>query len=248
MTHGDYFSGIGNWSYVARQLDITTLFHCEKSGLLRKLLDKHLPGIQNFGDIKKFSGMHADIFTASFPCQDLSINNKNIYEGIKGTRSGLFFEFAKHVRLYRPSYVVLENVPNLLNRGFEYVLDEFSKIGYVCEWQCLSGTTFGYPHQRERLFVVAYPNKVRRLRSVFIPIKVEELFFQWSPSNADLLLTELRNAGQWNFENFPKYDGPKRFNFILGSLGNSVITIICEYIFKCIINHSELCQENTQNH
>lgn len=42
--------------------------------------------------------------------------------------------------------------------GFERVLCDLSEIGYDAEWQCLSATTFGFRHRRERIYVIAYPN------------------------------------------------------------------------------------------
>ncbi|MHC5827091.1 MAG: DNA cytosine methyltransferase, partial [Nostoc sp.] len=35
-----------------------------------------------------------------------------------------------------------------------------AEIGYVGEWQCISAAQLGAPHQRERLFVVAYPERL----------------------------------------------------------------------------------------
>lgn len=58
----------------------------------------------------------------------------------------------------RPDYIIIENSPNLAFRGFEQVLCDLSEIGYDAEWQCLSVTTLGFRHPRERIYVIAYPN------------------------------------------------------------------------------------------
>jgi DNA (cytosine-5)-methyltransferase 1 len=57
----------------------------------------------------------------------------------------------------RPEIIILENVPELLARGFGDVLGALAEIGRDAEWCCLSLGALGAPHERERLFVVSYP-------------------------------------------------------------------------------------------
>ena len=105
-------------------------------------------------DGKPFSGK-VDIVFGGFPCQDVSNAGKR--EGIKeGTRSGLWFEFARILREIRPRYVLVENVPGLIIRGFDDVLGELAKMGYDAEWEMLSACEVGAPHMRKRVLIMAY--------------------------------------------------------------------------------------------
>jgi DNA (cytosine-5)-methyltransferase 1 len=67
------------------------------------------------------------------------------------------------VRQLRPSYVVVENTPGLLDkgRGFGHLLGSLARIGYDAEWGCVPCSAFGAPHLRKRIFVVAYPMRER---------------------------------------------------------------------------------------
>lgn len=81
-----------------------------------KLLEQHYPGVPNLGDVSKadYSRMHGtiDVIAGGFPCQDVS--HAGLGAGIKsGTRSGLWYEFARAIAELRPSLVVIENVRGL---------------------------------------------------------------------------------------------------------------------------------------
>lgn len=75
----------------------------------------------------------------------------------------------------RPRYVLIENAPALLIRGIDVVLGNLAACGYDAEWQVLPAAAFGAPHLRERLFIVAYTNKIRRDETVFVqPFNFDE--------------------------------------------------------------------------
>lgn len=79
-----------------------------------------------------------DLFTYSFPCQDISVAGK-INGIIKGqTRSGLLYECEKVIEYCRPKYLLLENVKNLVGKKFKPQFDEWLKylesLGYTNYW------------------------------------------------------------------------------------------------------------------
>lgn len=99
-----------------------------------------------------------DVLVGGFPCQDVSQGGKRA--GIKeGTRSGLWLEYARLIGEIRPRYVIIENVRGLLSQGIEIVLQDLAAIGYDAEWEVLPAASLGAPHRRERVFIVAYPNR-----------------------------------------------------------------------------------------
>jgi len=116
--------------------------------------------VHNYGDIKKInpnSLPDMDIFTYSFPCQDLSRNGKQ--EGLKGSRSGLLYECEKIIETKKPKYLLLENVSDLVNKknieGFNNWLDYLSKQGYQTSWIKSKALSYGIPQNRERVFAVS---------------------------------------------------------------------------------------------
>lgn len=97
-----------------------------------------------------------DVLCGGFPCQDLSVAGKGA--GLDGSRSGLWSEYARLIGELRPRYVIVENVPALLARGFGRVLGDLAALGYDAEWDCIPASAFGAPHRRDRVWVVAYPS------------------------------------------------------------------------------------------
>lgn len=165
MTHAGYFEGIGGFSLGAERAGIETIYACEIDEFKLNILKQHFPNAQQEKDITTATGMYADIFTAGFPCQDISRANPRGKQ-LDGSRSGLFFTFMAHVRRFRPAYVVLENSPMLVSkRGLLRILGEFASIGYDAEWQIISKHPFGYPDERERFIFVAYRSEIGRNES-----------------------------------------------------------------------------------
>jgi DNA (cytosine-5)-methyltransferase 1 len=159
ITVGSLFSGIGGLELgLERTEKFKTIWNCENDEYASAILRKHWPEVPNIGDITKVEWERVekpDLICGGFPCQDISIAGKQ--KGIKeGTRSGLWFEFAKAIRILRPRYVLIENVPMLANNGGTIVLSSLAEIGYDAEWFTLSAAEVGAWHKRERFFIIAY--------------------------------------------------------------------------------------------
>jgi DNA (cytosine-5)-methyltransferase 1 len=101
-----------------------------------------------------------DIIFGGFPCQDISV--AGLGKGLEGDRSGLFFEIVRLARECEPRFIFLENVPAIRTRGGERVVKELASIGYDCRWTTLSAAAVGAPHKRERWFLLAHANGLRR--------------------------------------------------------------------------------------
>mgnify|MGYP003118391252 CR=1 FL=1 len=157
----DTFAGIGGFSYAAEQLvgGFETTQFIEINPFCQKVLNKHWSHVPIHDDITTFTAKSGefDIITGGFPCQDISV--AGLQKGItKETRSGLFYELIRVIRMVRPKYVVLENVAAILNRGLDIVLRELYEAGYDAEWAVISASSLGACHQRSRFWLVAYPN------------------------------------------------------------------------------------------
>ncbi len=155
----DTFSGIGGFSYAAERIvgGFETVAFVEREPYCQQILSKHWPNVPIYDDITTFSPepYSADVVCGGFPCQDISLAGKQA--GIKeGTRSGLFYELIRVIRLVRPRYVVLENVSAILANGLDTVLGELDQAGFDAEWACIPASAVGACHQRDRWWLVAY--------------------------------------------------------------------------------------------
>jgi DNA (cytosine-5)-methyltransferase 1 len=164
----DTFSGIGGFSYAAEKLvgGFETVAFVECEPYCQKVLKKHWPEVPIYDDIKTYNPepYSADVICGGFPCQ--SISNLGHHEGITETsKSGLFYELMRVIRLVRPSYVILENVAAILNNGLGIVLGELAEARFNCEWACIPASALGACHKRERIWIIAYPMRERSQRA-----------------------------------------------------------------------------------
>lgn len=249
LTHGSLFSGIGGFELGAQYAGIETIWNCEINEFNRSILKKHFPNTKQYTDIHKIKNTkYVDIISGGFPYQDISIANvskKNLDEhgksiGIKGKRSGLWVEMWRVISQVRPKYVIIENSPMLLIRGFEHVVSDLSKIGYICEWQCLQAAQFGYNHKRERIYCIAYPNEKRCKNNHSVFTEFDKIYTERpTPRQSPLSIPIKRFNSKSIYDDVRVDDGlseqlDKRR---IEALGNAVIPEISHYLFECIKIH-----------
>jgi len=146
MKLGSLFSGRGGFEAGASACGIETAWTCEITDFLHYKLKRLVPNATHYRDVRFVENPAAvEIITAGFPCQDISVSNCSGKKGIRGHRSGLWSEVYRITREVKPRYLVLENSPNILNQGFEYVLSDLSSIGYDAEWTVGELRTSGTP-------------------------------------------------------------------------------------------------------
>ena len=171
----DLFSGIGGFSLgLERTGGFSTVAFCEIEEFPRKVLAKHWPGVPCYHDVRELTaarlaadGIHGiDVITGGFPCQDVSSAGRQA--GLsEGTRSGLWSEI---IRLYcelRPQFIIVENVANLLSGPsdkpggwFGRVLGDLAEVGLYAEWHCVPASHVGALHGRDRVWILAYTERV----------------------------------------------------------------------------------------
>jgi len=186
MKVGSLFSGYGGLDLaVERVTGATPAWFVEWEKAPSQILEKRFPGVPNYGDITKtdFTAVEpVQILTGGFPCQDLSLAGKRA--GLKdGTRSGLWSQFHRAITELKPELVVIENVRGILSakasngdmepcpwcmgesgdgepalRALGAVLGDLADIGYDAEWTGLRAADAGAPHNRFRVFIIAYPS------------------------------------------------------------------------------------------
>ena len=156
---GSLFSGIGGIEIGFEKQGFETEWFVENELYAQTILRKRFPKAKIYGDITKLDFKtisKVDILTGGFPCQDISNAGKRA--GIEGSRSSLWKHYLRAISTIQPRYALIENVSALLRRGLDTVLCDIAKIGYDAEWYCIPASSVGALHQRDRIFIIAYPN------------------------------------------------------------------------------------------
>jgi DNA (cytosine-5)-methyltransferase 1 len=155
------FTGIGGFDLAFERAGFDASFQCEINPFCLTILEKHWPGVPRKTNIKEVRSddiPSSDVWTAGFPCQDVSLARMGARAGLKGSRTGLFYEFARIVGEGRPGVVLLENVHGLLNshggQDFEIVVRTLADLGYSVGWRLLNSKNFGVPQSRKRVYIV----------------------------------------------------------------------------------------------
>lgn len=129
----------------------------------------------NYPDIRQLKGqdlvkLNIDLFTYSFPCQDLSLAGKGA--GMKKgdqTRSGLLWEVERIMDEINeinpdklPKYLLMENVDTILSSKYigDYQLwkDKLKELGYTTFDGVLDAREFGVPQRRCRCYAISIRN------------------------------------------------------------------------------------------
>ena len=116
-----------------------------------------LGGVPNVGDLTEVDWAAVppvDVLTAGYPCQPFS--HAGSRKGEKDDRH-LWPHIARAIGVLRPGFVFLENVQGHLSLGFADVLGDLARLGFDARWCVVRASDVGAPHQRARLFVLAYP-------------------------------------------------------------------------------------------
>ena len=146
-------------------LDYKTFENKARKLRLPKLKDMYLSNklINNYGDIQRIDPTMLpdfDLFTYSFPCQDISVAGYQCgLNEDSGTRSSLLWECCKIIETKRPKYLMMENVKNLVGKNhkdnFLKFLDYLESLGYTNNWAILNARDYGIPQNRERVFCIS---------------------------------------------------------------------------------------------
>lgn len=146
-------------------LDYKTFENKARKLRLPKLKDMYLANklINNYGDIQRINPTTLpdfDLFTYSFPCQDISVAGYQCgLNEDSGTRSSLLWECYKIIETKRPKYLMMENVKNLVGKNhkdnFLKFLDYLENLGYTNSWAVLNARDYGVPQNRERVFCIS---------------------------------------------------------------------------------------------
>lgn len=163
------FSGIGAFEQALKKAGVqyNLVNYCEFDNEVAKAysLINNEPLEKNLGDITTVDETQLadfELMTYGFPCQD--ITSLSSQKGLKNedgslTRSGLFYEAMRIAKHKKPSYMIAENVRNLVSSkfkgDFEGMLQLIQDMGYNSYYKLLNSKDYGVPQSRTRVFIVS---------------------------------------------------------------------------------------------
>lgn len=240
MRYGSLFSGVGGIDLGLERAGLTCAWQIENEPYARRVLEKHWPDVPKYGDIKELDphGLErVDLVAGGFPCQSVSFAGKG---KAQDDERWLWPEFERVLRVLRPRYALMENVPGLLSRGLGILLGDLSSLGYDAEWESVSAAAFGAPHLRRRVFLVAYSKCVRRRDNISPSVFQGEHLAesaQWISSKDERSI----DIGGCSYPRIPAHlrvdDGFPCGMERMRGLGNAVVPRVAQWLGELILEH-----------
>lgn len=167
LTFIDLFAGLSGFHTALSEIGMKCVFASEIDKELQDVYFKNY-GLRPYGDIRTINEKNIpnhDVLCAGFPCQPFSLAGKK--KGIKCHSSGqLIDDVIRIVKYHHPSYIFLENVPNIMTIDYgnfwNHITSSITNLGYTLDYQIYSPTDFNIPQNRKRVFIVACKKSLKQ--------------------------------------------------------------------------------------
>ena len=183
LTQIDLFSGTGGFSLAGGWARFKTVAFCENEPYCQEVLKLRFGGhvadsghigqegageqtkgtaehndglVPIIPDIRDFDGTKfrgATLLTGGFPCQPFSVAGKR---GGKEDDRYLWPEMLRVIQEARPAWIVGENVAGIINVALEQVCADLEAEGYEVWPLVIPASAVNAPHQRKRVWIIAY--------------------------------------------------------------------------------------------
>lgn len=130
------------------------------------VLSHRFPEVPNLGDFTRIirsPTLQQDVGDVSVivggtPCQSFSISG--LRGGLSDERGNLALEFMRLIGVFRPRWILWENVPGVLSsnggRDFGTIIGALANLRYGFAWRVLDAQFFGVAQRRRRVFIVGH--------------------------------------------------------------------------------------------
>jgi DNA (cytosine-5)-methyltransferase 1 len=243
------FAGIGGIELGLERAGMKTVGQVEINPWCRAILAKHWPEVPQHDNVlttpewwlsRDRPTVH--VVAGGFPCQPFSLAGKQL--GRDDPR-WLWPAMADVIRAVRPLYVLVENVSALVRDSWAWgtVLADLHALGFDAEWATLRASDFGAPHNRERVYLVAYAAGVDgESRDRLVESGERRASFPVGGLSG-LAVPERRRAAREWLDSEPRVDRladgiPNQVDRLFG-LGNAVVPAIPEHIGRVIMAEHE---------
>lgn len=168
LTCASFFAGVGGIDLGFEKVGFKTVYANEFDPIPKITFEENFDTPIDCRDINIVTNREIpnfNIMLAGFPCQAFSVAGyRQGFDDEKG-RGVLFFQLARIFKEKKPEVVFLENVKNLVThdsgKTFKIILEALELEGYHVKYQVLNTMEYGnIPHNRERIYIVGFLNKV----------------------------------------------------------------------------------------
>ncbi len=153
----------GGIDLAAEWAGFRTILFCEQDKYCQQVLKKHWPDVLIIEDIKdvnrKTVSESVTLVSGGFPCQPFSVAGKR--RGKEDDRY-LWPEMFRVIQELKPTWALCENVANFVNMGLDDALSDLESAGYEAQPFLIPACGVGALHKRERVFIVAYSERIGR--------------------------------------------------------------------------------------
>lgn len=171
ITAIDLFSGAGGMSQGATMAGVNTIIAIEADKFAAQTYAHNhsstrviTSDIRSIDDSTFTRNGNQKILFGGPPCQGFSTSNQKTRNSLN-LNNWLFLEFLRVTKACKPEWIILENVPGLIETGkgffLKEIINQFSEIGYTCTWWILNAADYGVPQSRRRLFIIGSLNGIK---------------------------------------------------------------------------------------
>ena len=168
LTYIDLFSGSGGFSLGFDREGFENIFSLDiepnfcktykQNFPTHNLIEEDICKISNNDITKLVKSKRVDVIIGGPPCQGFSIAGNIGRKFIDDPRNQLFKEFARVVKVVKPSFFVMENVARLYthNKGKtrKEIVSTFQEMGYNVKCEILNSADYGVPQIRKRIIFI----------------------------------------------------------------------------------------------
>ena len=200
------FSGIGGFEYGLQNVGYNIKALCEIEPYPVSVLKKNFPTIPIINDVRDIvhnSFKDIDVIAGGFPCTDISRAGK-MNGGIRGEKSGLWFEFRRIINDIKPKYAIIENVNSILGNGIETVLSNLAEIGYDATWTSYDTKYFGLPQRRSIVYIIAVRDGIKDGTEIF-------QFKERSTEQHRYKVQSIKKSFEWDYTQDGRIENPFAF-------------------------------------
>ncbi len=151
------FAGIGGLEVGLARAGHEASVLCEVWEPAKTVLEHRLPGLKIEPDVQDLRELPAEVgvITAGFPCTDLSQAGRTA--GITGKASGLVAHVFRLLDDHDPTWLVLENVRNMLpldgGRAMHFLVEQLETRGFRWAYRVVDSRFTGVPQRRQRVLL-----------------------------------------------------------------------------------------------
>jgi DNA (cytosine-5)-methyltransferase 1 len=240
MNHLDLFSGIGGFSLAARWTwgkDHNVIAFVEQDKYCQKVLNKHWNDVPIINDIRNYTHERTqtvDLLTGGFPCQPFSVAGKR--RGNEDDRF-LWHEMLRIIKESTPTWIIGENVTNIVNMELDNCIIELEDEGYEVEAFIIPASAVEAHHRRDRVWIIAHTKNDRCEYTVYA--KGKENFGRG-------VMAQIPIKGIFGFDKKGFYEEVCAAEFVrkangipgrvdrLRGLGNAIVPQVAYEIMRCI--------------